>query len=59
MEGLIKKEKGLSDVDNSEVMAGGRGAKEDKWHWNKEYNKNLKIKRETYRPPPILPSKLN
>ena len=31
LEGLSKKEKGLVDMDNSEVIAGGRGYKGTKW----------------------------
>ena len=31
VEGLSKKEKGLMDMDNSVVIAGGRGYKGTKW----------------------------
>ena len=33
MEGLSKKEKGLTDMDNSVVIAGGRGYKRTKCQW--------------------------
>ena len=41
MEGLSKKEKGLMDMDNSVVIAGGRGVKRDKMVMEKN---TIKIK---------------
>ena len=38
VKGLSKKEKGLMDMDNSVVIAGGRGYKGTKWQWKKKYN---------------------
>ena len=37
--GLSKKEKGLMDMDNSVMFAGGVGNKGTKWQWEK-YNKD-------------------
>ena len=45
MEGLSKKEKGLMDMDNSVVMAGGRGHKGIKWQWEKKKVKNKVLKK--------------
>ena len=39
MEGLSKNEKELMDMDNSVVIAEGRGFKGIKWKW-KKYNKD-------------------
>ena len=43
VEGSSKKEKGLIDMDNSVVIAGGRGYKAMKWYWKNIIKIKLKI----------------
>ena len=40
MEGLSNKEKGLMDMDNRVVIAGGRRYKGTKWQWKNIIKKN-------------------
>ena len=44
----LKKEKGLMDMDNSLVIAGGEGHKGSKWQW-KKYNKDYIFSKEHFR----------
>ena len=43
---MSEKEKGLMDMDNSVVIAGGRGYKGTKWQWKKKIQLKEKEKKE-------------